>query len=372
MHVGMGTVFQGWGGTLSDKEVYEVDVHLADLAEPLGFESIWGVEHHFTDYTMCPDIIQFLTFMAGRTTHAKVGSMVTILPWHDPVRLAEQIIMLDHLSKGRLILGIGRGTGKVEFDGFRLDMSKSRQTFIESAEAILSALETGVMEYDGEIIKQPRVELRPGPYKSFKNRVFSASVSPESAKIMADLGTGLLVVPQKPWKRVLEDVENFRKSFDDAFQAPPPPPFTQTLVLVDADEKRAHELGRKYLGGYWASVVAHYKFNEPHLTQTPGYEFHATMYERLNKPGGMEEMTEFYLTLVPYGTPEQVYEKLKEFTGMLGAQGLIAQFRYAGMPLEIAEPNMRLFAAEVLPALKQLDHVPPTPLTERILEGAGQ
>lgn len=167
---------------------------------------------------MCPDIIQFLTFMAGRTTHAKVGSMVTILPWHDPVRLAEQIIMLDHLSKGRLILGIGRGTGKVEFDGFRLDMSKSRQTFIESAEAILSALETGVMEYDGEIIKQPRVELRPGPYKSFKNRVFSASVSPESAKIMADLGTGLLVVPQKPWKRVLEDVENFRKSFDDAFR----------------------------------------------------------------------------------------------------------------------------------------------------------
>lgn len=119
-------------------------------------------------------------------------------------------------------------------------------------------------------------------------------------------------------------------------------------------------------------MVAHYKFNEPHLTQTPGYEFHATMYERLNKPGGMEEMTEFYLTLVPYGTPEQVYEKLKEFTGMLGAQGLIAQFRYAGMPLEIAEPNMRLFAAEVLPALKQLDHVPPTPLTERILEGAGQ
>ncbi len=365
MHIGMGTVFQSWGGTLSDKQVYEADVHLADLAEPLGFESIWGVEHHFTDYTMCPDIMQFLTFMAGRTTHAKLGSMVAVLPWHDPVRLAEQILMLDNLSDGRLILGIGRGTGKVEFDGLGLEMQKSRQTFVESAESILSAIETGTMEYHGEIIQQPRVELRPGPFKSFKDRVFSASVSPESAKIMAELGTGLLVVPQKPWHRVLEDVENHRKSFDDAFQAPPPPPFTQTLVFVDEDEKRAEELGRKYLGGYWHSVVAHYKFNEPHLTKTPGYEFHAQMYERLNAPGGMEAMTDFYLTLVPYGTPEQVYEKIDKFTGMLGAQGLIAQFRYAGMPADMAEHNMRLFAAQVLPRLKVLDHVPPTALTRR-------
>ena len=67
---------------------------------------------------MCPDVLQFLTYMAGRTTHVQLGSMVVVLPWHDPMRVAEQVSMLDHLSDGRVILGIGRGLGRVEFEGF--------------------------------------------------------------------------------------------------------------------------------------------------------------------------------------------------------------------------------------------------------------
>src|SRR5438045_7067693 len=117
MHVGMSAVFQGFGGTLSDKEVWAADLALADLAEPLGFESVWGVEHHFTDYTMCPDVLQFLTYVAGRTQRAQLGSMVVVLPWHDPMRVAEEVAMLDTISDGRLILGLGRGAGKVEFEG---------------------------------------------------------------------------------------------------------------------------------------------------------------------------------------------------------------------------------------------------------------
>ena len=67
MHVGMSTVFQNPQRDKSDYEVYQNELRLADLAEPLGFQSIWGVEHHFTGYTMCPDVLQFLTYMAGRT-----------------------------------------------------------------------------------------------------------------------------------------------------------------------------------------------------------------------------------------------------------------------------------------------------------------
>jgi len=98
---------------MTDREVYQADVAVADLAEPLGFESIWGLEHHFTGYAMCPDVMQFLTYMAARTERVRLGSMVAVLPWHDPLRLAEQILMLDNLSGGRLILGMGRGTGKL-------------------------------------------------------------------------------------------------------------------------------------------------------------------------------------------------------------------------------------------------------------------
>jgi len=71
MHVGMATVFQNTGRTVSDRQIYLNELALADLAEPLGFESIWSVEHHFTDYTMCPDVVQFLSYMAGRTRNLR-------------------------------------------------------------------------------------------------------------------------------------------------------------------------------------------------------------------------------------------------------------------------------------------------------------
>ena len=73
MHVGMAAVFQNPGKARSDRDVYVNELRLADLAEPLGFQSIWGVEHHFTDYTMCPDVLQFLTYMAGRTQHTQLA-----------------------------------------------------------------------------------------------------------------------------------------------------------------------------------------------------------------------------------------------------------------------------------------------------------
>src|SRR5947208_17045620 len=118
MHVGMATISQNPAHLRPDLDVYRDDLALAALAEPLGFESIWSVEHHFTDYTMCPDVVQFLSYMSGRTRNLKLGSMVVLLPWHDPMRCAEQISILDPLSGGRMILGLGRGAVQVEFDGF--------------------------------------------------------------------------------------------------------------------------------------------------------------------------------------------------------------------------------------------------------------
>src|SRR5580700_8742897 len=118
MHVGMAVIFQGQGDGRTDRNVYRNELRLGDLAEPLGFDSIWGVEHHFTDYTMCPDVLQFLTYFAARTERVQLGSMVVVLPWHNPMRVAEQVVMLDHYSNGRFILGLGRGLGRVEFEGF--------------------------------------------------------------------------------------------------------------------------------------------------------------------------------------------------------------------------------------------------------------
>lgn len=354
MHVGMASIFQGYGGDLTDHEVWAADIALADLAEPLGFQSIWGVEHHFTDYTMSPDVLQYLTYMAGRTKSVQLGSMVIVLPWHDPVRAAEQIILLDHLSEGRFILGLGRGTGQIEFDGFRVPMGTARQRFAESTEALMQALETGVMEYHGEEVDQPRVELRPRPFASFEGRIYSATVSPESAEIMARLGTGVLIIPQKPWHLIKADVEQYRDTYVTAIGSEPPAPIISEWVFVDESADRAEEEARRYLSTYWASIVDHYEFDQPHLKSTPGYEFHGLMYDRLTKPGGMEEMTEFYIGLHPWGTPEQVLEKIVGFADLVGSDHFNGVFRYGGMAPAEAERNMRLFAERVLPDLKAL------------------
>ena len=206
MHVGMSTVFQNPDKRISDHEVYRNELRLADLAEPLGYESIWGVEHHFTDYTMCPDVLQFLSYMAGRTERAKLGSMVVVLPWHDPVRVAEEFVMLDNLSDGRVVVGVGRGLARVEYEGFGLDMNESRGRFNESAEMLVNALEHGYAEFDGELVHQPRVEIRPNPFRSFEGRTYAAAISPESSLVLARLGVGVLIIPQKPWHDVQSEL----------------------------------------------------------------------------------------------------------------------------------------------------------------------
>src|SRR5436190_3700680 len=350
----MSSIFQGFGGSLSDHDVWQADIALADLAEPLGFQSIWSVEHHFTNYTMVPDVLQFLTFMAGRTKNVQLGSMVVVLPWHDPVRVAEQILLLDHMSNGRFVLGLGRGTGKVEFDGFRTYMGDARPQFKEAAEAIMGALESGVMEFEGEHVRQPKVELHPAPFKSFKGRIYSATISPESAEIMAKLGTGVLIVPQKPWHLVQEETATYRDTYRAAIGAEPPPPIVAGWTFVDENADRAEEQARKWIGSYWDSVIAHYEFDKPYLKTMPGYEFHSQMYDRLTAPNGSQMMEDFYIGLQPYGTPEQVIEKTRSFCDLVGADSFIGVFRYGGMPPEEAERSMRLFAEKVMPALKDL------------------
>ena len=286
MHVGYSAIFQNPDNELTDYEVYQNELRLAELAEPLGFESVWSVEHHFTDYTMCPNVVQFLSYMAGKTTHARLGSMVIVLPWHDPLRAAEQISMLDNISGGRMVLGLGRGLGKVEFDGFRIDMNESRPMFVEKAEMLLDGLENGYCEYDGKHVQQPRRDLRPSPFKSFRGRTYAAAVSPESSKIMARLGVGLLIVPQKPWEDVQREIGEYREIFLAENGCAPPPPLVAGWTIVHENEDHAAELAMQYIGKYYHTVLKHYQFSNDHLKTTKGYEYYGSLSKYIDKRGG--------------------------------------------------------------------------------------
>ena len=354
MHVGTGLIFQATDPRRSDHEVYQNELRLGVLAESLGFQSIWGVEHHFTDYTMCPDVLQFLTYFAAKSDTLQLGSMVVVLPWHDPLRVAEQVAMLDNMSNGRLILGLGRGLGRVEFEGFGVDMNESRAIFVESAEMLLQALETGVAEFHGTHVQQVRRAIRPRPVRSFRDRTYAAAVSPESVEIMARLGVGILIIPQKPWDVVAAELASYRDVFQRVNGRLAPSPIVGAWTFCDEDAGRAREMAVRYIGGYWRTVIEHYELMGEHLKHTKGYEAYGRLQDVVTMDGGADAATEFFLDIQVWGTPEQCVEKILRIRDVTGMETYNGIFSYAGMPWADAERSMRLFARDVMPRLKAL------------------
>lgn len=352
MHVGYTATYQNPFDALDDAEVYRQELRLCDLAVELGLESLWTVEHHFDDYTMCPDPTQWLTYMAGRHPHVLLGSGVIVLPWHDPIRVAEQVALLDNLCDGRMILGLGRGLARIEYEGFRVDMNSSRERFVEYARLVLEALETGSMEYDGEFGTQPLRQIRPRPAHSFKGRAYAAAVSPESMPLMARLGVGVLVIPQKPWPTVQADLVAYEEAYRAANGgATPPPPISGGNVFVDESADRAEEMARKWIGANYETVMRHYEFASAPHQGVKGYEFYTGITRYLDRHGAQGAIDDF-VNLMPWGTPEQVVAKFDHMRTMIGMNAVTPAFCYGGMPYDDAERSLRLFARECLPELQ--------------------
>ena len=196
---------------------------LGDLAEPLGFDSLFALEHHFTGYAMSPSPTQLLSYYAGRTKRITLGTAVIVLPWHDPIRVAEQIALLDVMSGGRCLFGFGRGAASVEYAGFRIPMEEARPRFVEAAQIVVTALTNDSFEWEGEFFKIPRTSIRPRPISHPERRFYASSVSPESAEIMAKLGFGILVIMQNEWPKAAEDIQRYQALSLSVGHAPRPP-----------------------------------------------------------------------------------------------------------------------------------------------------
>jgi len=212
-HVGVNLGFGNLHEKLSDEEMYAGEVAISVLADHLGFDSLWSVEHHFDDYAMCPDNVVFLANIAGRTERIKLGTGAVILPWNSPLRVAEKMIMLDILSGGRAMFGMGRGLSRIEYAPFGIPMSESRERFDEAAAMILSALETGWIEGDGPFYPQPRTQLRPSPIGSFSDRVYCVAMSQDSIPSVVGLRAGLMSIPTRPVPDLMPMYNSYRENW---------------------------------------------------------------------------------------------------------------------------------------------------------------
>src|SRR5204863_2866563 len=130
--------------------------------ESLGFDSIFCPEHHCTPYSFGTNPLQVLTYFAGRTDRINLGTMVVVLPWHHPLRVAEEATMLQNLlgPDRDLLLGVGRGLARREYQSLGIDMEESRQRFQEAVEIFRLALSESRFSYDGVHFQIPDMALR--------------------------------------------------------------------------------------------------------------------------------------------------------------------------------------------------------------------
>jgi alkanesulfonate monooxygenase SsuD/methylene tetrahydromethanopterin reductase-like flavin-dependent oxidoreductase (luciferase family) len=355
MKTNFGLLFQNLSDSIPDAEYYASELHLAEQAEPLGFEGIWCVEHHFDkDYSMCPDPLQLLSYLAGRTNSIKLVTAAVILPWHEqPLRVAEQIAMLDNLSDGRVILGLGRGLAKDEYAAFGMDMEESRQRFDEAYTIISNALETGRVKAEGKFFNHPESLVRPAPARSFKDRIFTIAMSMDSLELAAKAGNGMATFVYGPAEVHKPMVEGYRAAFEKHNGRPAPTPHLSEFVYCHEDPEEAERAAREYVSNYYVQFLRHYSMLEGHFAGTKGYQSYAALSSAIEEAGAANA-AEAFMQAQTWGTPEQVVEKIKANRAVLGDYDLAANFTYGGMPFEVAEASMRLWAEKVIPAVKDL------------------
>jgi len=369
MHVGLATGFANHS-RIPDGQFLREEFAQLELADELGFDSVWITEHHFSDYSISPNPLFYLAHLAGRTKRVRLGTQVVVVPWHDPVRLAEEIAMLDHMSGGRALIGFGRGLSRMEYEGLRIDQGEARQRFDETVAMVMRAMETGYIEGDGEIYKQPRRQIRPTPVRSLKGRAFCAAGSPGSMVSAAKLGLGRLYLGQpmvaghKPEETILGRVvrDDAADAWLDTWRATHPgetpvAPFASNLVFVDESGDRAQELNRQYTAAVFAAAVKNYEMTSDHHGSIKGYESYSAL--RMT-PEQAEAATRDAHKSSIAGTPKQVLEQLDQVRVQRQAQGLMPHLYTGGMPHDECMRSIRLFARECLPEMKTWPAAPST------------
>ncbi len=179
---------------LNDHAVIEETIEQVVLADEMGFDTVWFVEHHFlTSFSMspCPEVI--FGALSRLTKRIRLGFGVVILPYHHPVRVAERVAMVDHLSGGRVEFGTGR-SAPYEQIGMGIDPRNTRAMWEESLRMIPQIWEEGQFSYDGQFWKVPPRDVRPKPFQQPHPRIWVAALQPATYRLAAELGIGVMAL----------------------------------------------------------------------------------------------------------------------------------------------------------------------------------
>ncbi|MBM3483430.1 MAG: LLM class flavin-dependent oxidoreductase [Alphaproteobacteria bacterium] len=331
----------------SDAQQYAEALTDADYARQLGYNALWVIEHHFSDYFPTPSPLLFLSHLAARMPEIDLGTCVIVLPWYNPMRLAGEIAMLSHLTRGQLHLGIGRGTARLEYQALGVDMAEARARFRECYEVIARGLEGGAFEHHGKYVDLPRAfEIRPRPVKDRIN-FYGAALSPESSTLMAELDLAMIRVSNFPHKHHAAALRVWGETMRSLGRSPVrSQPLLLHAVLADSDAE-AEALAKNHLSRYNQKVVEHYEADADPWKDLSDYEAFSrfmTNARKLTDPDQMGPWLEFQLV----GTAKTVRAQLDRYVE-LGFDHFIIQNSTYGMPRAYRHEMWRRFARDVMP-----------------------
>jgi alkanesulfonate monooxygenase SsuD/methylene tetrahydromethanopterin reductase-like flavin-dependent oxidoreductase (luciferase family) len=319
---------------------YDERISLIQHAEELGFYGYHIAEHHFTTLDMAPSPIVFLAAVARRTSKIRLGTMVLCLPLYHPTRLIQEFCMIDQLSHGRFMPGVGRGIRDVEHEWFGSDVQQTREAYDEVLTVLLQGLRTGRITHHGERFHYDgapvHFEMVQKPYPRFW---YAGNLQHAAEQGMNALGRGSREAVEEYWKIWQEG----RARQDARFLGEDPMVGSTRHVVVADTDAEALTLGRRAYRAY----AEHFHATEVRIAG--GVPKNAA----LPQPGGVNFDAMIEAGQVLAGSASSVRDKLLRFVAAVGPHHnyLCGAFQWGDLSTDEARRSLDLFATEVRPAL---------------------
>jgi alkanesulfonate monooxygenase SsuD/methylene tetrahydromethanopterin reductase-like flavin-dependent oxidoreductase (luciferase family) len=332
-------------------QFFRDEIRCGEFALGNGFDSVWSVEHHFTCHGESSAPLQELTYFAGRVPGAGVGTCVVVLPWNDPVRVAEQIAILDNLmdDDAELILGFGRGSAQREYDGFEMELGESTARFRENWEIVKLLLTSENASYQGTWRSFENITTLPRPKsKDLLSRCYYSWGSRNSLEYAAESGFNPIFVPKGTAEDYAKDMAKFN-SIRAEHGWDPVQPIVSLCIYCDTDAERAQTDGRRFMREFYETTLDHYQRLDPdHFRKAGNYAEAAEKAEKLAS-ANLDEALDKMITTQIIGTPEQVLSKLRHWREITTPVQLLLCMRFGSMSYADAERNIRVLSEHVLP-----------------------
>lgn len=332
---------------------YDKLIARAVLAEELGYESFWITEHHFHWFGGAhANPLVALSAIAARTSRLRLGTAVTLLPYRNPLLVAEEIACLDNLSHGRVDFGVGRGFFKIEYDGLGIPMSESRPRFTESLEVIRRAWTEHEVTHKGQFWEFEDVELVPKPVQKPHPPIWmAATVTPDSFVNIGKLGLPIMIVPYiaPSVDDLKQKVQLYFDAFREAGHGHEPEVLGFFMVYITDDESslRAEIADR---------ILAYGAVNQRPERKMRGdrdpsqYAHFANLLEKMqyfnydSLHGGQKAL---------FGTPQRCAEIVRLWQREVGVTYTTVMPSWGVLPEETVQTSMRRFAREVIPLVEK-------------------